>query len=167
MAKDFSKGRGIYTDHIRIKYAQLPPRIYELLYLKYGTMSETDRALAILHFVYHYYTNEGYESLKTKNANAYMLCDIMNEATFSVQNNARWKCFDEFYEGNKDLDYDAALDNYNKKLKEKKKEDNRRQYQKRKQENIDLEKEHEEGKENLKKAAKQHGIEYTDEDFDY
>ncbi len=167
MARDFSKGRGIYTNHIRIKYVQLPPRIFDLLFLKYGRMSESDRALALLHFVYHYYTNEGYESLEAKNSNAYMLCDLMNEATFSVQNNARWKCFDEFYEGRDDIDYDMALENYNKKLKEKKKESNRIQYQKRKQIEFNPEAEHEEGKENLKEAMKKHGIDFSEDDFDY
>lgn len=169
MARNNSKGRGKYDKYIELKYAQLPHKIYELLFIKYGRMSETDRALALLHYVYHYFTNSGFDSLEAKNSNAFMLCDIMNEATFVVQNEARWKCLDEFYKGNENLDYEAAYEAYQQEVKNKKKESNKQYYLKRRQqqEPVDPEQEHEEGKKNLKETANKMGIPYHDEDFNY
>lgn len=159
MTRDNSKGRGKYEDEIELKYIQLPHKIYELIFLKYGRMSETDRALALLHYVYHYYTNKGFATLEAKNSNAFMLCDIMNEATFVVQNQARWKCFDEFYKGRNDIDYEIAADNYKKEIKEKKKETNKKYYLKHKEVAApDPEADKREGFEKLNQFAEEHGI---------
>ena len=96
-----------------------------------------------------------------------MICKLLDESHFRVQNNSRWRCLDEFYEGRNDIDYEMALENYNNKIKEKKKATNRIQYSKRKQVEYNPEKEHEEGKENLKEAMKRHGINFDEADFDY
>lgn len=167
MAIDRSKGRGKYTDPIEIKYIQLHHDLYKTLFIDGMQVPEASRKEALWAFVYHYFTNTGYEGLKLKDPLAYMICKLLDESHFRVQNNSRWRCLDEFYEGRNDIDYEMALENYNNKIKEKKKATNRIQYSKRKQAEYNPEKEHEEGKENLKEAMKRHGINFDEADFDY
>lgn len=167
MARDNSKGRGKFTDPIEIKYIQLHHDLYKSLFIDGMQIPEASRKEALWHFIYHYFTNTGYEGLKLKDPLAYMICKLLDESHFRVQNNSRWRCFDEFYEGRDDIDYEMALDNYNKKLKERKRESNKAQYNKRKQMNFNPGREHEEGKENLKEAMKKHGIDFDEEDFNY
>ena len=138
MAKDYSKGRGKYKDNILLKYIQLPHKIYEILFIKYQKSPRLVRALACLDFIEHYFTNQGYSGLLVDpllgnmQNEAYAIADVMNEATYNVQNNARWLCFDEFYQGRNDLDYEAAFDLYEERKKQKKKEYDKRRYEQKK-----------------------------------
>lgn len=167
MARDQSKGRGIYKGFLLIKYIQLPYRVYQILNFKYQTVPKEERMIALWYFVDHYFTNNGFEEIKDSHPMAYMICDILNEGTFSIQNNARWRCFDEFYNGDSSIDYETAEERYEQRVKESKKESNRKYYLKRKQIDFNPEQEHEEGKQNLKEAMNAHGIEFDDDDFDY
>ena len=132
MAYSFEKGRGKFNKAIELKYIQLPHEVYEIIFRDFNTMDENSRMLALWHFTYHFFTNSGYESLKLKNMNAYMLCTILDSKLGQLQNIARWRCFDEFYKGRDDIDYDMALEEYNRSKKEKRKERNKKDYQKRK-----------------------------------
>ena len=169
MARNDSKGRGKYIDPIELKYIQLAHDLYKILFLDCNQIPEASRKEALWSFIYHYFTNTGYEGLKLRDPLAYMICKLLDESHFRVQNNSRWRCFDEFYKGRNDIDYEQALEDYQKELKDKKKEFNKQYYLKRRQqqEPVDPEKEHEEGKKNLKDAANKMGIPYHDEDFDY
>ena len=144
MAKrDFTKGRGKFENPIELKYVQIPRDILQSLFVGYAAMPEQSRMLALWHFCYHYLTNQGYESLKVKDLNAYLLCEMMNEKTFVIQNNSRWKMWDEFYK-QEDVDFDIAMDRYKQETREKKRELDRKNYQKRKSyEQLKLEREEE------------------------
>jgi hypothetical protein len=135
MGYNFEKGRGKFDKNIELKYIQLPHEVYEIIFRDYSNLPEQSRMLALWHFTYHFFTNSGYETLKLKDMNAYMLCTILDSKLGQLQNIARWRCFDEFYKGEEDIDYEMALELYNKEKKEKKKELNKKDYQRRK--NID------------------------------
>lgn len=167
MAKDNSKGRGKYLDPIELKYIQLSHDAYQILFLDSMQIPEASRKEALWFFFSHYFTNTGYEALKLKDPLAYMICKLLDESHFRVQNNSRWRCFDEFYKGRDDIDFEKALDIYNQELKEKKKEANKKYQLKKKQRDYDPNEEHEKGKETLKDAMKKHGIEFDDDDFNY
>lgn len=132
MSYKFNNDRGIFENSIELKYIQLPHEVYEVIFRDFNTMPEGSRMLALWHFIYHFYTNSGYESLKMKDMNAYLLCNILDSKLGQLQNVARWRCFDEFYRGRDDLDYEAALELNKKDKAEKRKERNKRDYQKRK-----------------------------------
>lgn len=166
MAKDYSKGRGKYKDNILLKYIQLPHKIYEILFIKYQKSPRLVRALACLDFIEHYFTNQGYSGLLVDpllgnmQNEAYAIADVMNEATYNVQNNARWMCFDEFYMGRNDLDYEAAFDLYEQRKKEKRKAYDAKRYEQKK-----LEKDipqYLSGREELKKKAEEKGLQWND-----
>ena len=167
MAKDNSKGRGKYLDPIELKYIQLSHDAYETLFLDSAQIPEASRKEALWFFISHYFTNTGYEALKLKDPLAYMICKLLDESHFRVQNNSRWRCFDEFYKGRDDIDFEKALDIYNQELKEKRKEANKKYQLKKKQQEYNPKDEHEKGKETLKDAMKKHGIEFDDDDFNY
>lgn len=132
MSYNHSKGRGKYTDNIELKYIQIPHSIFKNLYIDFASFPEASRSLALYHFIYHYFTNAGYESLKVKDINAYVICKALDAETQIIQNNARWKNFDEFYKGRTDLDFDAAWEIEEAEKKARKKNTNRQYYQDRK-----------------------------------
>ena len=134
MGKDYTKGRGVYTDPIELKYIQIPHDVFKFLYVECSGIPDHTKYSALYFFVNDYFTNSGFESLKLVDFQAYLLCRTMKEMTGSLQNNGRWKCFDEFYKGRNDIDYELAWDMYIKEQKEKKAELNRRAYQRRKTE---------------------------------
>lgn len=133
MAYNSSKGRGQYNEPIELKYIQIPHAIYHKLMIDYSFVPEHIRQLALWHFIKHYFTNEGYEALKVIDSQAYMICSALDAETRIVQNNARWKCFDEFYKGRNDIDFETAMDMELKDKRENKRERNRLDYLRRKQ----------------------------------
>lgn len=167
MARDNSKGRGQFTEPLEIKYIQIPHEVYEYLFEDLDGEDIGKRKDALWAYVYHYFTNLGYDNLKLTNKTAFPVCKAIDRMTYNAQNNARWKCYDEFYKGDISKRYSEAHEEYLQDVKEKRKERNRRYYVKRTNAEYNPEKEHEEGKENLKDAMKKHGIEYTEEDFNY
>ena len=132
MSYNFEKGRGKYNESIELKYIQLPHELFEIIYRDFNTISEHSRMLALWHFIFHFFTNSGFESLKGKDMQAYMLCEILDSKLGQLQNIARWRCFDEFYKGRNDIDYEMALEENIKEKKEKKKELNKKNYQRKK-----------------------------------
>ena len=128
MAYNSSKGRGKFEDPIELKYIQIPHSVFQAIYVDFASFPEATRELALYHYIYHYFTNMGYESLKLKDMQAYVICKALDASTEIVQNNARWKCHDEFYKGRDDLDYEAAWDLDQKEKRSKKKELNRKNY---------------------------------------
>ena len=167
MANNNSKGRGRYTDPIELKYIQLSHEAYKILMEDGMQIPEASRKEALWFFFSHYFTNTGYEALKLKDPLAYMICRLLDESHFSVQNNSRWKCFDEFYKGDISKSYNEAYKDYQQEVKDKRKATNKKYYLKRKQQEYNPEAEHEEGKETLKDAMKKHGIEFDEDDFNY
>lgn len=158
MGRDYAKGRGRYRNPIDLKYIQLPRKIYEILFLQYSYIPESVRGIALIRFINHFFTNCGYESLKVQDSQAYMLCNIMDEATQLTQNNSRWRCFDEFYKGRDDIDYEMAWDLHLEEQKQKKKELNKKNYRERKQREMPApnpEKEREETLEYLRQLAEE------------
>lgn len=165
MAKDYSKGRGKFLGFIELKYIQLAHELYKILFIDTMQMPVESRKTALWNFVEHFFTNRDYETLKVTDPMAYMICKLLDESHFRVQNQSRWRCFDEFYEGRDDLDYEAALENYQKKLKDKKKEANKQQYQKRKEQEYNPEKETQEGIELFNEACKRYGLKRRNSDY--
>lgn len=127
----YAKGRGKFENPIELKYIQIPRDVLQDLFINFSSLPENSRMLALWHFCYHYLTNQGFDSLKLKDMQAYLLCLMMNEKTFVAQNNARWKCWDEFYR-QEDIDFDLAMERYQREKKEKKAERNKNDYNKRK-----------------------------------
>lgn len=166
MAKDYSKGRGRFKERLVLKYIQLPYKIYEILFIKYRQAPRLVKALACLDFIEHYFTNEGYDKLladpllEGRQREAYAIADVMNEATYIVQNNARWLCFDEFYMGRNDLDYEAAFELYEQRKREKRKTYDAKRYEQKKLE-AQMPK-YPSGEEELKRIAKEKGWEWKD-----
>lgn len=156
MSKDYTKGRGVYTDPIELKYIQIPHDIFFKLNHDFSFVSQSVRWMALGYYFNHYFTNCGYEGLKVSNPEAYFICSALDAETKVLQNGARWRCFDEFYKGRNDIDYELAWDMHIKEKQEKRKETNKEYYQKRKQAqgNIEerLQKESKEGQENLQDA---------------
>lgn len=128
MAYNSSKGRGKFKDPIELKYIQIPHSVFQSLYVDFASFPEATRMLALYHYVYHYFTNMGYESLKLKDMQAYVICKALDASTEIVQNNARWKCHDEFYKGRLDLDYEAARDLEQEEQQQKRKDRNHKYY---------------------------------------
>lgn len=129
--RDYTKGRGVFEDPIELKYVQIPRDVIVKLFIELSKIPEKSRFMALGYFCWHYLTNQGFEALKDKDIQAYILCEMMNQKTFVVQNNSRWKLFDEFYKGEL-TDFDAAMERHRQETKEKKRERNRLDYQRRK-----------------------------------
>lgn len=156
MSKDYSKGRGEYTEFIELKYIQIPHEIYEYLVVDMQHEDIEKRKDALWAYFIHYFTNSGYANLKMLNQPAYNVCKAIDKMSFIAQNRARWTCFEEFYEGNTDIDYYVAAENQAKKKKEKKKQSNKEQYEKRKLE-AQMPK-YLSGEEEMKRILKEKGI---------
>lgn len=133
MVKDFSKKRGEYTAPIELKYIQIPHCVYEVLCISYSSIPIETRKDVLWDLFCHFFTNQKIIIDKDESKYHNILYELLNEKTFVVQNNARWKCFDDFYEGRDDIDYDTAYDIYMQKVKDKKSEYDRRLYLRKKQ----------------------------------
>ncbi len=93
--KNYVKGRGKFTAPIILDYIHIPHEVYKILYKDCFNIPVKTKMTALWNFVNHYFTNENYESLKSEDPIAYLLCRLMDEMTFYYQNNLRWKCYDE------------------------------------------------------------------------
>lgn len=160
MAKDYSKGRGKFLGFIELKYIQLTHDLYKILFIDTRQLPEESRKTALWYFIEHYFTNRDYEPLAARDPLAYTVCKLLDEALFRVQQQARWRCFDEFYEGREDIDYEMALDLYRKKQKDKRKEYDKQRYEQKKLE-AQIPK-YLSGEEELKRIAKEKGLEWKD-----
>jgi len=148
--RDNSKGRGKYLDEITIPYIQIPFDIFNELYVTYSNVPEQSRLLALDAYVYKYFTNDRdrIERLRAIDMMAYMIADNFDQRTFQVQNNARWKAYDSGY--GQGIDTNEVLQNKAQERKDKKKELNKKAYQKKKLEHWEtLDKEEKERLEEL------------------
>ena len=136
--RDNSKGRGKYLDEITIPYIQIPFDIFNELYVTYSNVPEQSRLLALDAFVYKYFTNDRdkIERLRAVDMIAYMIADNFDQRTFQVQNNARWKAYDSGYGQGKDTM--EVLQDKAQERKDKKRELNKKAYQKKKLEHWEL-----------------------------
>lgn len=133
--KNYSKGRGKFEDPIELKYVQISRESLNELFRCLNSIPENSRMLALWHFVYNFLTNEGFESLRLKDAAAYILCSQMNEKHFVVQNEARWNMWDNFYK-HENITFEEAFERERQRAKANKSEQNKRAYQERKKRDI-------------------------------
>lgn len=162
MTYKFEKDRGKFEKDIELTYVQLPHTVFEIIYRDFNTIPENSRMLALWYFIHHFYTNSGYESLKLKDTQAYLICGMLDAKLGQLQNIARWRCFDNFYKGRDDIDFEMALDIANQEKKDKKKERNKQDYQKRKANGKSFEERLKESREteknNLKEFINKHDL---------
>lgn len=154
--RDNSKGRGKYLDEITIPYIQIPFDIFNELYVTYSNVPEQSRLLALDAFVYKYFTNDRdkIERLRAVDMMAYMIADNFDQRTFQVQNNARWKAHDSGYGQGKDTI--EVLQDKAQERKDKKRELNKKAYQKKKLEHWEtIDKEEKERLEELIRKSEQ------------
>lgn len=156
MATDNSKGRGKFLGFIELKYVQLTHDLFKILFIDTRQLPEESRKTALWCFIEHYFTNSDYETLAARDPLAYTICRLLDETLFRVQNQARWKCFDEFYEGRDNIDYEMALELYQKKVKEKRSAYDRKRYQQKKIE--ESEPEYLTGEQEMQRILKEKGI---------
>lgn len=132
MARDKSRGRGQFEEHIEIKYAQIPHEVWHMLFVELKDIDEVTRMKAWWCYGNHFFTNDGYASLEAKSPSAYAFCKMADRISYLSQNNARWECFDTLYKGDLTKTYNQAIEEHKKEKKEKKKQSNKEQYEKRK-----------------------------------
>lgn len=125
-----------FNDPITLEYAQLTYLEFaKVLYINYGYIDENIRALACFEFLKHYFFNTSdaeIELFKKRNPQAGMLYDILDASSEQRQNDARWASWQKDYKQRDDVSIEDIIEEKQIAKKEKKKELNRKSYQRKK-----------------------------------